>query len=437
MVDPVRENIVLVEHVLSFICTIITIYFSNNFNIQFLASMSMIQHFIKIVRIMVYGFELKGSPLWFCRVHAFVNHFSNNILVIITCIIILNLYVALKYPNYFVRYNKKMRPFVVIFSTIYTAIFTLGAFYEPFTKYTEEDVASKHNCSTAYRDKFYQYLLASPLTDIEFIIVSVYCTIYIIYKIIITPKIKIRRHISASTKISLSKWIMILSICGAITLISLLNIKNDIRDAFKAKEGIPEVDYLEGTYYITASSGILIMLFFITPNQVKYKFGMSVKETSNHCFEYKLSTTNNNTFRDISSYDDNYDKYDRDYYINMNSNMGMPYRNSDLYSSNLHSKSKDNDHQKESKNTNNNSILEVNGNPKEKSSVTFTHPAVHYSPKIYYYFNGRMNISYDNSLAIRDDDDDFKSYSNYSHRYGNNNNNNSFLLKPQNSYFKK
>jgi len=291
MIDPVKENFALVEHFFSFVCTIVTIYFNNNSNVQFLALMSMIQHFVKIIRIYFFGFELKGSPVWFCNLHAFINHFSNNILVIITCFIILHLYVAIKYPDHYIKYNKRMRPYVFLSSILYTASFTLAAFFKPiFIGYSAEEIASRTNCSTAYRDRFYQFILGSSVTHIEFIFISIYCTIYIIYKIIITPTVKMKKHLSASTKMSLSKWIVILFICFSITLISLLNIKDDIIIGLEVEKGMLEKDYIETTYFITASNGILIMIFFLSPKQVKYKLGMNVVERSNHFYEYNIST---------------------------------------------------------------------------------------------------------------------------------------------------
>eukprot|EP00833_Pecoramyces_ruminatium_P007262 jgi/Orpsp1_1/1181294/evm.model.c7180000076643.1 len=232
--------------------------------------MCSIQHMIKILRIWIYGFYMEESPVWFCNLHYFVNHFSNNILVIIGCFIILYLYMAIKYPNHYAKYNKKMRRYVILISVVHTAVFNLASLYEPlFSKYTEEEIASRHNCHTAYRYRLYQFILGSTVTDIVFIFISIYCS-------------------------------------------------SDIEGGIKAERGEPEIIKLDSTYFFTASSGILILIFSLTPKQIKYKLGMKVHESSNHCFEYRFSkdyTSNISKFDENS--DEFFEKYDRNLSIKL------------------------------------------------------------------------------------------------------------------------
>jgi len=86
MISKAKEIIAFIEHILSLIGTIVTIYINKNSNIQFLAFMNMWQHIIKIIRIMIYGFELLNAPVWFCNLHAFFNYFSNNAVILIVCL---------------------------------------------------------------------------------------------------------------------------------------------------------------------------------------------------------------------------------------------------------------------------------------------------------------------------------------------------------------
>jgi len=84
-ISKTKEFIALFEHIVSFICTWLTMYLNNNSNIQFLALMNMWQHFIKILRIMIYGFQLENAPNWFCIFHSFMNYFSNNCVLLLSC----------------------------------------------------------------------------------------------------------------------------------------------------------------------------------------------------------------------------------------------------------------------------------------------------------------------------------------------------------------
>jgi len=342
MVDLVKEKIVLIEHIISFICTLLTIYFNSNFNIQYLAFMCMLQHVIKIIRIGGFGFEMNGSPLWFCNVHFFVNHFTNNILVIIGFFIIFYLYVAIKYPNHYAKYNKKMRPYVIIISVVYSAIFNLLALYEPiFLKYTEEEIASRHNCVTAYRYRLYQFILGSSVIEIGFIFASIYCAVYIIKEIF-----KSSRKISSISKKHYSEWIVIIFISSSITLLSLFNIIGDIEMGIKVENGEPEIIKLNTIYFVTATSGFLILIFSLTPKQIKYKLGMNVKEVSDHCFEYKLEKDEN----------DNIEKYDRNLSIELNMNMNNLYNINDNNSETNNSKNNNN---KKGDNHNNGEITSI------------------------------------------------------------------------------
>eukprot|EP00833_Pecoramyces_ruminatium_P005162 jgi/Orpsp1_1/1179194/evm.model.c7180000068372.1 len=224
-ISKFQEILALTEHIISFACTWITMYSNRNSNIQFLALMDMWQHFVKIFRILFYGFELKGAPIWFCVFHSFLNYFSHNCVIILSCFIIYNLYFAMKHPLYFAKYNKKIRPYVFFFTMVYISIFVSAALYEPvFQTYSDEEIKNRNNCSSAYRYRLYQYLLTSPLISIHFTLIAIYCTIVIIHKIKTTPKSTIRNQIIVRTRIPLKRWINILIICCSIALLSFLNL---------------------------------------------------------------------------------------------------------------------------------------------------------------------------------------------------------------------
>ncbi|KAG4108368.1 hypothetical protein H8356DRAFT_1021176 [Neocallimastix lanati (nom. inval.)] len=288
-ISKTKEFIALFEHIVSFICTWLTMYLNNNSNIQFLALMNMWQHFIKILRIMIYGFQLENAPNWFCIFHSFMNYFSNNCVLLLSCYIIYNLYAAMKHPLYYAKYHIIIRPYVFLFITIYIGIFILASLYEPiFTPYSQTEISQRHNCSSAYRYRFYQYFLTSPLISLHFIILAIYCSIVIIHKIRTTPKSTITNEVIVRTKISLSKWIFILLICGGLALLSLFNLISDIYNGLHPEN---EREKLGILYYLTATSGIIIFFISVSPTKLKNFFGM--KNLSDHRFEYGGVQVNN------------------------------------------------------------------------------------------------------------------------------------------------
>eukprot|EP00833_Pecoramyces_ruminatium_P004923 jgi/Orpsp1_1/1178955/evm.model.c7180000067370.1 len=177
MISKAKEYIALAEHILSLIGIILTIIINKNSDVQFLAFMNMWEHLTKIIRILVYGFELINAPVWFCNLHSFLNHFSCNAVFLAASFLIFNLYISIKYPKYCSKYNKTFRPLEYAFIILYCGSFAFSSLYEPlFQHYSPEQIHERYNCSSAYRYRLYQYLLDSPLIGIPFIIIAVYCT---------------------------------------------------------------------------------------------------------------------------------------------------------------------------------------------------------------------------------------------------------------------
>ncbi|KAL6628306.1 hypothetical protein U3516DRAFT_521629, partial [Neocallimastix sp. 'constans'] len=290
MITTTQETTALIEHFLSLFSTWITMYFNNNTNIQVLAFMDMLQHVIKIIRIYVYNFELEDAPTWFCNVHAFFNYFSHNCVISLSCVIIFNLYAAIKYPIPFSKYHKKIRPWVYLFIVGYIGAFVLTALYEPlFLPYTPAQLENRHNCSSAYRYKLYQYVLTSPINNLPFILPAIYCTAYIIYKISITPRSIIKKQIINQTKISFSRWIKILFIFFALALLSFINLYNDLKNGINAEKGYGEIEKIGLTYVLTATSGILIMIFTVSHHKIKVKLG--IKTSNNYTSGYGIQSS--------------------------------------------------------------------------------------------------------------------------------------------------
>jgi hypothetical protein len=195
----------------------------------------------------------------------------------------------MKHPLYYAKYHIIIRPYVFLFITIYIGIFILASLYEPiFTPYSQTEISQRHNCSSAYRYRFYQYFLTSPLISLHFIILAIYCSIVIIHKIRTTPKSTITNEVIVRTKISLSKWIFILLICGGLALLSLFNLISDIYNGLHPEN---EREKLGILYYLTATSGIIIFFISVSPTKLKNFFGM--KNLSDHRFEYGGVQVNN------------------------------------------------------------------------------------------------------------------------------------------------
>jgi hypothetical protein len=218
----------------------------------------------------------------------------------LACFIIFNLYAALKHPLYFAKYHKKIRPYAYIFTIVYIGIFIFASLFEPiFRPYSDEEIANRHNCSSAYRYRLYQYLLTSPLISIPFSIFSVYCTFVIIHKITVTPKSSVKNQVMIRTKIPLSRWIYILFISIAITVLTMLNLLSDINNGLHPEN---EREKLGTLYYFTASTGIIIFLVSLSPSQIKYLFGVK----SSNTFDYEEDEISKNEIKSniISLYGD-------------------------------------------------------------------------------------------------------------------------------------
>ncbi|ORX78097.1 hypothetical protein BCR32DRAFT_270259 [Anaeromyces robustus] len=291
MITKTQETIALVEHIIAFFCDLATVFFNNNTNIKFLCFIDIGQHIIKIIRIVIYGFALISSPPWFCYFHFFVNHFTHNSFISLACIVIFNLYAAIIHPASFSKYQGKIRPYIYIFVIIYTSIFVLAALYEPLIlKYSVKHINESHNCSSAYRYKLYQYLLTSPITNLPFTIPAIICTFIMIYKIRVIPRDTLKNQISSTTKISFSRWLKILFVTFAITIISFLNLYCDIRNGIRAQKNIEkEEEKLGIIYYLTASSGILVFILSNSCNEIKKKLGLMKEWTTTDFYSFDTS----------------------------------------------------------------------------------------------------------------------------------------------------
>jgi len=93
---------------------------------------------------------------------------------------------------------------------------------------------------------------------------------------------------------SFTRWIKILCYAVFLSLLSYLNLYSDIKKGIEAEKNIKkEQENLGYTYFITASSGILIFLFTNSRNQIKRKFGIKVKndDSINDDTEYILPSS--------------------------------------------------------------------------------------------------------------------------------------------------
>eukprot|EP00833_Pecoramyces_ruminatium_P016084 jgi/Orpsp1_1/1190116/evm.model.d7180000076667.1 len=179
MVNPLHEKIVLGEHSVSLISLFFSYYFNDNSNIKCLALVDMLQHIIKIVRILCFGFQLDygKTPYIFCIIHSFINDFTRNGVVTFSCFIIISLYIAYKRPIAFARNHRKYRGYLYFFIVLYIASFILISLNEAiFFKYTEDEMRARNNCFAGYRYKLYQYILISPIPNIVFIVPAMVCS---------------------------------------------------------------------------------------------------------------------------------------------------------------------------------------------------------------------------------------------------------------------
>lgn len=295
MITKNQEIAALLVHILSLMGDCLTTYFNNNMNIKFLSIMDIGQHLTKIIRIIIFGFGLEHSPAWFCYLHSFLNHFTHNSALTLSCFVIFNLYAAIVYPLFFSKYHKVIRPYVYIFTMVYNAIFILIALYEPlFIGYSLKRIENSHNCSSGYRYRLYQYILTSATSNLPFSISAVICTGIIIHKIRITPRKTLKYQLTKRTNISFSRWIKILLMSVIVTLFSFLNLYNDVMNGIAVENGTKyEVETLGSTYYFTASSGILLFVLTNSSHQIKKKLGI---KNSTYDLDYKYSQSSRSNY---------------------------------------------------------------------------------------------------------------------------------------------
>eukprot|EP00833_Pecoramyces_ruminatium_P008520 jgi/Orpsp1_1/1182552/evm.model.c7180000081738.1 len=346
MISKYQEIGALAVHIASFVGDLLTAYFNNNMNIKVLSLMDIGQHITKIIRILMYGFALEGSPAWFCYLHSFFNHFTHNCALTLSCFVIFNLYAAIVYPFFFSKYQNIIRPYVYTFTIIYNAICIVAALYEPlFIGYTVERIESSHNCSSGYRYRLYQYVLTSSTSNLPFSIFAIICTGIIVHKIRITPRSTLKHQLSKRTNISFSRWIRILLMSFIVTGFSFLNLYNDIMNGIAAENGTKyEQETLGSTYYFTASSGVLLFVLANSGRQIKSKLGLK-QTSSNNEYQGSKSTSSKNslelntviTINEKDNINNNYNKNDsikfnNIYNYNYNSNYGINQNNA--YSNN-------------------------------------------------------------------------------------------------------
>jgi len=81
------------------------------------------------------------------------------------------------HPLFFSKHYKRIRPYVYAFIIIYTATYCFAAVFEPVViGYDSKYISQQHNCSSAYRSKFYQYLCGSPFFNLPFALPVIYCS---------------------------------------------------------------------------------------------------------------------------------------------------------------------------------------------------------------------------------------------------------------------
>jgi len=301
MPTATQENIALAEHIVSFISLIVAYIFNENSNIKCIVFINMLQHIIKIIRIIFFGFDLDYSKtnIWFCIIHSFINDFSRNAVVTFSCVLIFSLYYAYKRPVSFSKNHKKYRRYIYTFVVLFISSFILISLKESiFNQYTPQEMQSRNNCSDAYKYKFYQFLLISPLPNVLFIFPAMFCAISLMFKIK-NPRNDLNiTDINNKTNISFSRWIRILLITSILCIISVIYLFIDIKVALKAKIYKVEKENIDFIYYINASLGILIMIFTVSPSQVKAKFN---KKENSIITDYNYKRSNSSSSKTNSN----------------------------------------------------------------------------------------------------------------------------------------
>jgi len=122
MITKNQEIAALLVHILSLMGDCLTTYFNNNMNIKFLSIMDIGQHLTKIIRIIIFGFGLEHSPAWFCYLHSFLNHFTHNSALTLSCLYVFIIYIYMKLFNKYIY-------FVFLYITNLTFIFFFIFFF--------------------------------------------------------------------------------------------------------------------------------------------------------------------------------------------------------------------------------------------------------------------------------------------------------------------
>jgi len=100
MITIIQKISSLILHILSFICECLVLYINKNSHIKLLCIYDIAQHLLKIIRIVIFGYEFIGSPLWICILYSFTYHFTHNGSLIISCMYI-NIYIYIFFFFFF------------------------------------------------------------------------------------------------------------------------------------------------------------------------------------------------------------------------------------------------------------------------------------------------------------------------------------------------
>jgi len=83
-----QEIVLLIIHILSFISEGLLYYINKNSTIKLLCIFDIIQHLLKIFRILIFGYLFDKSSLCICIIHSFINNFTNNGSLVMSCLYI-------------------------------------------------------------------------------------------------------------------------------------------------------------------------------------------------------------------------------------------------------------------------------------------------------------------------------------------------------------
>jgi len=105
MITIIQKISSLILHILSFICECLVLYINKNSHIKLLCIYDIAQHLLKIIRIVIFGYEFIGSPLWICILYSFTYHFTHNGSLIISCMYI-NIYIYIFFFFFLIYINQ-------------------------------------------------------------------------------------------------------------------------------------------------------------------------------------------------------------------------------------------------------------------------------------------------------------------------------------------